>query len=82
MCTNKQMYFIYTIYVYCAAKQLLRSRYFLWFDECYNQLLFHSAENCKFQMDILQGQESIAFSDERVKMRFGSLHAHITQATL
>lgn len=33
-------------------------------------------------MDILQGQENIAFSDERVKMSFGSLHAHITQPTL
>lgn len=82
MCIHKHMHFIYSIYVYCAAKELLKSCYFLWYDECYNQLAFHSAENCRFQMDILQGQENIAFSDERVKMSFGSLHAHITRPML
>ena len=82
MCTHKHMRFINSIYVSCAAKQLLTSCCVLWYDGCYNQLIFHSAENCEFQMDILQGQENIVFSDERVKMSFGSLHAHITQPML
>lgn len=45
MRTQKHLHFIYSTHVQCAAKQLLMSCYFLWFDGCYNQLFFHSSEN-------------------------------------